>query len=64
MVAASFMAWQMGAGNGMEWNRYLKNLGLSDEEPELTPEQRKEIARRAIERAEMHKADLMKRLGK
>jgi len=41
MIAASFTAWQMGAGNKMNFAMYLKQLGLSEAEPKLTDDQKR-----------------------
>lgn len=46
-IAASYTAWQMGAGKNMSFPMYLKHLGLSDKEPELTSEQKKIIIAKA-----------------
>jgi hypothetical protein len=40
MVAASFTAWQMGAGEKMSFAVYLKKMGLTEAEPTLTDEQK------------------------
>jgi len=51
MIAASFTAWQMG-DTGMDFQPYLKKLGLSDIETELTEEQKKFITARSLDIAE------------
>lgn len=64
MVAATFMAWQMGAGSGKSFSDYIRSMGLLENEPELTEEQKDNMARFAIEKAERIKALDKKRVIK
>jgi hypothetical protein len=45
LIAASFTAWQLGAGERKNFNEYLKAIGLSFEEykkePKMTDEEKK-----------------------
>lgn len=56
MIAASFAAWQTGAGEKMTFGLYLKRLGLSDSEPELTAEQKQILTARGLDIAERIRA--------
>jgi hypothetical protein len=41
MVSAAFIGWQMGAGKKDEsYQDYLRRLGLTDKEPEMTEEEK------------------------
>jgi len=51
-VAASYTAWQMGAGKKKTFGEYLKGLGLSKKEKPMTARQRKTTAANALKIAQ------------
>ena len=43
-ILAAFIGWQMGAAGNKTFKEHLRNLGLSDEPPQLTDSRRDEDA--------------------
>lgn len=51
LIAASYAAWQQGAGSKKTFGEYLDGLGLSEKKPKLTKKQQKVIAIKSINTA-------------
>jgi hypothetical protein len=56
MVAASYTAWQLGAGEKMSFPLYLKKLGLTESETALTDEQKEILIAKGLHTAERIRA--------
>ena len=61
MIAASFTAWQMGAGKGKAFNEYIKKFNLLESDKPLSEDQKISMAKDALLRAEKIKISDRKR---
>lgn len=60
MIAASFTAWQMGAGDKMSWQEYLNKHGLGEKTAKMSSEQKADLVKKTDNVAAKIKAAFQK----